>query len=253
VQAFAPAVRDLTREYALCLFFKQRRMSLPDLDLTMLFPDFDDQAATLTKLPKGAWSTPVTDVVVMAKLVKTLRPMRVVELGSYRGYTALAMAQNLPEHGYLLTVDIDPDHGEAYRDISPSSHIERRVGRIAHDLFEQQERRSFDVVFLDADHSLGAVREDTQVALDLVKPDGFVIWHDYANWGFFSGACAVPEALSELAARRVAIAHILGSYMAIHSPSWQGSGRATFDKAIAATHGEQTRPHWDTTAVRPAV
>lgn len=41
-------------------------------------------------------------------LVRIARARRVLEVGTFTGYSALAMAEGLPEGGRLTTLDIDP-------------------------------------------------------------------------------------------------------------------------------------------------
>jgi predicted O-methyltransferase YrrM len=38
-----------------------------------------------------------------------------------------------------------------------------------------------DAVFIDGDHSEGAVRHDSHLARALVRPGGIIVWHDYLN------------------------------------------------------------------------
>ena len=93
---------------------------------------------------------------------------------------------------------------------------------------------TLDFVFIDADHRYEAVKHDTEIALQLLKPDGWIVWHDYANWGYFSGACGVPEYLAEFK-KTHSVAQILGSNMAVHRPCWDDSAQAEFEDALAHT------------------
>ena len=77
-------------EEALCMLLKRRRMRLPKLALNAWFPDADDVSVSISALPKGGWSSPVVDMVFLAKLVRLLQPRRILELGSYRGYNGHA-------------------------------------------------------------------------------------------------------------------------------------------------------------------
>jgi hypothetical protein len=102
-------------------------------------------------------------------------------------------------------------------------------------MFARDEPASYDLIFIDADHSYESVRNDTELILPLLSPTGFVVWHDYANWGYFSGENGVPEYLGELGAT-LPIGHVAGSTLALHSPSWvSDAGR---DRFRSATRGE---------------
>jgi caffeoyl-CoA O-methyltransferase len=89
-------------------------------------------------------------------LVRMTRARRVLELGMFTGYSALAMAEALPEGGRVLACELDPDvaaFAQRCFDKSPAgAKIEVRVGR-AQATLEQlaADREAFDFVFVDAD------------------------------------------------------------------------------------------------------
>ena len=78
---------------------------------------------------------------------------RVLELGTYSGYSALSMAAALPEGGRIDTCEVDEQHAEvARRYIGQSSYADRiqvHVGP-ALETIERLEGE-FDLVFIDAD------------------------------------------------------------------------------------------------------
>jgi len=235
-------------DYALCLLLKRRRMALRQIDPSALWPAFETAEVTVSVLPKGDWSAPTNDTVVLMKLAAAARPRRILELGSYRGYSGKAMLENAPEEATLTAIDIDPQHGEAYRDTPLAERVDRRVAPIGLDVFGPEEIGTFDLVFVDADHSRAAAAHDTEVALQVVHPEGTVLWHDYANWGYFTGDCGVPEVLNELATR-LPVGHLIGSNIAIHRPAWVRD-RAEFDAAVQATNDELGRGHWQSGTAR---
>lgn len=195
------------------------RLKLPMVNPRLLFEDFDRLPVTLTELPAGPWSSPIADVVMLAKIALSARPRRVLEVGSYRGYTARLLAEHTPPDTSIVALDRDPLHGEAYRNSPLASKIERRVGHVDAAAFAGDEAGSYDLIFLDADHTYRAVKHDTEVLLPLLAPGGIFAWHDYANWGRFSRKNGVPEYLHELAESRP-VAAIGGSWLAAHSPAW---------------------------------
>jgi len=136
----------------LCHLLRQR-LTLPSLSLSDLFDDFDDQPVTLRKMPRGSWSTPTQDIVLLLKLALCAKPRRILEVGSFRGYTALYLAQNVEADATIVTVDRYSEHGEAYRQTPEAARIERRVGETGPELFAQDTRASYDFIFIDADHT----------------------------------------------------------------------------------------------------
>jgi predicted O-methyltransferase YrrM len=86
-------------------------------------------------------------------MVLAVRARRVLEIGTFTGYSALAMAEALPEGGTVLTCDIDPESAafaRRYWDKSPhGKKIEVRVGPALETL--RTLTGPFDVIFIDAD------------------------------------------------------------------------------------------------------
>jgi caffeoyl-CoA O-methyltransferase len=78
---------------------------------------------------------------------------RVLELGTYSGYSALSMAAGLPPGGHIDTCEFDPTHAEvAQRYIARSPYADRITVHIgpAIETIERLEGE-FDLVFIDAD------------------------------------------------------------------------------------------------------
>lgn len=80
----------------------------------------------------------------------------VLEIGTFSGYSALAMASGLPDAGRLVTCDVDPvatAMARRYFDESPwGDKIELRLGPAAETLRSlNEEEARFDLVFIDAD------------------------------------------------------------------------------------------------------
>ena len=86
-------------------------------------------------------------------LVRIAKARRVLELGTFTGYSSLVMAEALPENGKLITCDNDPDAIEiARRHWSRSGHgkkIEIKLGPALETLKTLE--GPFDMVFIDAD------------------------------------------------------------------------------------------------------
>jgi Methyltransferase domain len=210
----------------------KRRLKLPMLSLERLFPDFSAKPVSFYELPLGAWSTPLVDVAMLVKIALCAGSKSVMELGSYRGYTALALARHLGSEARIVTVDSNPRHGEAYCNGPFVSRIERRVASINSTTFAGDARGSFDLLFLDADHSYAGVRHDTEILLGLLSDRGYFVWHDYVNSGRFSGINGVPEYLHELSLQ-IPLARIAGTWLAIHSPAWRsGAGADAYRNAL---------------------
>ena len=90
---------------------------------------------------------------VLKMLVQMMRAKTILEIGTYTGYSALCMAEGLPEDGRLITLDINDELQwiqDKYFTQSPHGHkIERHFGD-ARELIPSLQL-DFDLVFLDAD------------------------------------------------------------------------------------------------------
>ena len=119
-------------------------------------------------------------------LVQVSNARRVLEIGTYTGYSALSMAMGLPEDGRLITCDIDPEATAMARQYWEKSgqgaKIELRLGP-ALETIESLEG-PFDFVFIDADKEnyvnyweavLPKVRQGGLIAVDNVLWSGRVL------------------------------------------------------------------------------
>ncbi|MFQ5634284.1 MAG: O-methyltransferase [Gammaproteobacteria bacterium] len=86
-------------------------------------------------------------------LVQICRPKLVVELGTFTGYSALSMAEGLPDGGRIITCEVNPvarDIAQAAFDRSPfGQRIEIRMGPALDTLRGIDE--PIDFAFVDAD------------------------------------------------------------------------------------------------------
>jgi caffeoyl-CoA O-methyltransferase len=86
-------------------------------------------------------------------LVFASQARRVLELGTYSGYSCISMAAGLPPDGHIDTCEVDPQHAEvALRYIEQSGYADRITVHLgpALETIERLEER-WDFVFIDAD------------------------------------------------------------------------------------------------------
>ena len=85
-------------------------------------------------------------------LAHTIRPRLVVEIGTYGGYSALAMAAAMPADARLVTCELDPTHAAFARrafERAGETRIELREGPALETL--QTLDGPYDLVFIDAE------------------------------------------------------------------------------------------------------
>ncbi|MDT8392863.1 MAG: O-methyltransferase [Bacteroidales bacterium] len=89
----------------------------------------------------------------MAFVSKMLRPKRILEVGTYTGYSALCFAEGLAEGGHIHTIDKNPELEEIasryFREAKLENVITRHLGD-AMQIIPGLEGK-FDLIFLDAD------------------------------------------------------------------------------------------------------
>lgn len=129
-------------------------------------------------------------------LVAVTRARSILEIGTFSGYSALAMASALPDDGKLVTCDIDPvATGVARRYFAESGHghkIDLRLGPALQTIEAlAAEGRRFDLVFIDADKPNYVHYWDA--ALPLVPVGGLVL----ADNTLWSGKVVAPKDASD--------------------------------------------------------
>jgi caffeoyl-CoA O-methyltransferase len=90
---------------------------------------------------------------VLTFLIKLGKVKKVLELGTYTGYSALAMAEQLPVDGTVITIDINPQTSkiaQSFWDQSPHGKKIRQILKPGPQALEDL-NENFDLIFIDAD------------------------------------------------------------------------------------------------------
>ena len=97
----------------------------------------------------------IEQAALLGFMVKLIRARFVVEVGTFTGLSALAMARALPEGGRLLCCDISEDYTSVARRYwaraGVSDRIDLRIAPAVETLRALPETRSVDLGFVDAD------------------------------------------------------------------------------------------------------
>ena len=89
---------------------------------------------------------------LLEMLVRMMRPRRVLEIGTFTGYSALSMAAGLDEGAELHTVEVDDDQEEFIRSyFARSPHGDKITLHIGSALEIAPKLGEFDMVFIDGD------------------------------------------------------------------------------------------------------
>jgi caffeoyl-CoA O-methyltransferase len=110
---------------------------------------------------------------VLSMISYMIQPQRILEIGTYTGYSALCLAEGLSPGGKLITIDINEelekkvsDHFALWQD-----KIEYKIGN-ALDIVPTL-NEIFDLVFIDADKSNYSKYFD--LVIDKIRPGGFIL------------------------------------------------------------------------------
>ncbi|MEO7457062.1 MAG: class I SAM-dependent methyltransferase [Gemmatimonadaceae bacterium] len=171
---------------------------------------------------------------ILAVLAKHASQM--FEFGTCTGKTAYLWARNAPDDAHIVTLTLAPDgageyhagNGDDAKDVAyamrESSHtsfvysgttVAHKVEQLYGDskaLDTAPWAGTCDVVFVDGSHAYSYVKSDSEKALELVKPGGLVLWHDYAGPQHSPG---VYRAVNELA-KRLPLVRIQGTALAAY-------------------------------------
>ena len=112
---------------------------------------------------------------LLKMLVRMIRPQNVLEVGTFSGYSAICMAEGLPEDGKVYTFEINDEMEDfARRWISGSAVAERIDFRIGDAIVEAPRLGiTFDMVFIDGDKRTYV--EAYEMALSVVRTGGFIL------------------------------------------------------------------------------
>ncbi|MGB3182773.1 MAG: O-methyltransferase [Cyclobacteriaceae bacterium] len=112
---------------------------------------------------------------VLSTFSHMIRPRRILEVGTYTGYSALCLAEGLTDEGRLYTIDINEELEEMVRRYFAKAGINDKVDFRIGDALEiiPTLEEQWDLVFIDADKVNYANYFD--LAIDNVRTGGYII------------------------------------------------------------------------------
>lgn len=90
---------------------------------------------------------------VLSMFSKMIKPNRVLEIGTYTGYSALCLAEGLDNSGKLTTIDVNEELESRVRDYFGESKYSEQINYIIGDAMRviPSLDEKWDIVFIDAD------------------------------------------------------------------------------------------------------
>lgn len=106
---------------------------------------------------------------------RMVQPKRILEIGTYTGYSAICLAKGLTDDGILYTIDIndelEPMNTKYFGKAGISGKVQRLSGNAVKLIPEIDE--TFDIVFIDADKQNYATYLD--LVFNKVRKGGYII------------------------------------------------------------------------------
>jgi predicted O-methyltransferase YrrM len=143
------------------------------------------------QLSTARWQIAPEQGQFMALLVQLMGARRIVEVGTFTGYSAICMAQAMPEEGRLICCDIPAEYNATaeryWREAGLSARIEQRLAPALETLAALEAEGlagSIDLLFIDADkanypayleHALCLVRQGGLILFDNTLWSGRVL------------------------------------------------------------------------------
>ena len=110
-------------------------------------------------------------------LVRAIDARRALEVGTFLGYGAIAIARGVPPDGELICCELDEDYAARAREhldrAGLGDRVEIRVGPAAETLSAIGDEGGFDFAFIDADKS--SYPEYYEQCLRLLRPGGLIM------------------------------------------------------------------------------
>jgi predicted O-methyltransferase YrrM len=171
-----------------------------------ILPEMNEWRIVIEHTPGDGIDTPIDELAYLALLTRNLKPRNIFEIGTYHGRTALNFALNSPDDCVVYTLDLPLDDrasalertfsydaalirrsqtGVYYRGKESAEKIRQLYGNSLTFDFSSYAGR-MDLVFVDGSHHYEAVRSDTLNALRMATEGGFIIWHDFGNYGDYN-------------------------------------------------------------------
>ncbi|MBL7889139.1 MAG: O-methyltransferase [Bacteroidia bacterium] len=106
---------------------------------------------------------------------KMLSPDRILEIGTYTGYSAICLAQGLSDSGKLFTIDVNEELEGMVKKYIKEAALEDKINVLIGDAMNiiPSLKEQFDIVFIDADKKNYSNYYD--LVFDKVRSGGYII------------------------------------------------------------------------------
>ena len=112
---------------------------------------------------------------LLKMLVQMTQAKRVLEVGTFSGYSAICLAEGLPDDGLLYTFEINDEQEDFTRPWIEGSAVANKIHFIIGDAITEAPRLgiTFDLVFIDGDKRTYV--ETYEMALSVLRQGAFIV------------------------------------------------------------------------------
>ena len=112
---------------------------------------------------------------LLKMLVEMIRPQNVLEVGTFSGYSAIALAEGLPDGGRVYTFEVNDEMEDFTRPWIEQSPVADKISFIIGDALTEAPRLgvTFDLAFMDGDKR--TYIECYDMIMSILRPGGFII------------------------------------------------------------------------------
>ena len=118
----------------------------------------------------------------LSMLSQMIQPERILEIGTFTGYSAYCLSKGLKKGGLLTTIDVDEELEEMILEFFQKAGVSEKIELLIGDALQivPSLKTSFDLVFIDAnkEHYLKYYEQ----CIDKVRQGGYIIV-DNVLWG----------------------------------------------------------------------
>ena len=106
---------------------------------------------------------------------RLIQPKRILEIGTFTGYSAICLAKGLTDTGMLYTIDINEELQPMVEKYIDKAGLTEKVKLLTGDarIIIPELKETFDLVFIDADKTNYSLYFD--LIIDKVRPGGYII------------------------------------------------------------------------------
>lgn len=112
---------------------------------------------------------------LLKMLVQMIRPKRILEVGTFSGYSAICLAEGLEEGGKVYTFEINDEQEDFTRPWIEGSPVADKIEFIIGDAITEAPKLGieFDMAFIDGDKRTYV--ETYEMVLSILRPGGFIL------------------------------------------------------------------------------